>query len=172
MALHNMLLWNAVEIRRKTSAAFEDLRCLEYINIGFIEREELAPPSGFGFGIEQMMQTGTLKLETEVKDGVLMVQVSGPLDSATYDYFKEFMEPILAQPHVRIVMDCRKLTYVNSRAWTLLMHYHRVALQALSDFKIAAFDPHSLKGIQRMGLDKSLAWLPTVEQALHPAFAM
>ena len=118
------------------------------------------------------MQAGTLKLETEFKEGVLMVQVSGPLDSATYDQFKTFMEPIIAQPRVRIVLDCRKTTYVNSRAWTLLMHFHRVALQALSDFKIAAFDPHSLKGIQRMGLDKGLAWLPTVDDALHPALAM
>ena len=118
------------------------------------------------------MQAGALKLETEVKNGVLMVQVSGPLDSATYEHFREFMEPILAQPHVRVVLDCRRMTYVNSHAWTLLMHYHRVALQALSDFKIAAIDPRSLKGIQRMGLDKGLTWLPTVEEALHPALAI
>lgn len=118
------------------------------------------------------MQAGTLKLETEARDNMLMVHVSGPLDSATYDQFKEFMEPILAQPHVHVVLDCRKTTYVNSHAWMLLMHYHRVAMQALSDFKVAAFDPHSLKGIQRMGLDRHLAWAPTVEEALRPALAM
>ncbi|MGD9613232.1 MAG: STAS domain-containing protein [Kiritimatiellia bacterium] len=118
------------------------------------------------------MQASTLKLETEVKDGVLMVQVSGPLDSATYDHFKDFMAPIVAQPHARVVLDCRKLTYVNSHAWTLLMHYRRVALQERSDFKVAAIDPRSLKGLHRMGLDKCLAWLPTVEAALHPALAM
>lgn len=128
--------------------------------------------SELGIGFERTMQTGTLKLETEARDDVLMVHVSGPLDSATYDQFKTFMEPILAQPRVRVVLDCRKTTYVNSRAWTLLMHFHRVAMQALSDFKIAAFDPRSLKGIQRMGLDKHLAWSPTVEDALHPALAM
>ena len=128
--------------------------------------------SELGIGIERTMQAGTLKLETEVKDGVLMVQVSGPLDSATYDQFKTFMEPIIAQPHVRVVLDCRKTTYVNSRVWTLLMHFRRVAMQALSDFTVAAFDPRSLKGIQRMGLDKGLVWLPTVEDALRPALAM
>ena len=121
---------------------------------------------------ERALQTGALKLASEVVDGVLLIHVSGPLDSATYDQFKAFMDPVVAQPQLVIVLDCRNLTYVNSRAWTLLMHFHRVALQALSDFKIAAFDPHSLKGIPRMGLDKSLAWLPTIEQALHPAFAM
>ena len=118
------------------------------------------------------MQTGTLKLETEVKSGVLMVHLSGPLDSVTYDQFKEFMAPIIAHPHGHVVLDCRKLTYVNSRAWTLLMHFHRVSMQALSDFKIAAFDPRSLKGIQRMGLDTGLAWATSVEQALQPAVAM
>ena len=126
----------------------------------------------FGVGIERTMQAGTLKLETEARDDVLMVHVSGPLDSATYDQFKEFMEPILSQPHARVVLDCRRTTYVNSRAWTLLMHFHRMAMQALSDFKIAAFDPRSLKGIQRMGLDKCLAWASTLEEALHPALAM
>ena len=126
----------------------------------------------FGFGIGQTMHAGTLKLETEARDDVLMVHVSGPLDSVTYDQFKEYMEPILSQPRTRIVLDCRQTTYVNSRAWTLLMHFHRMAMQALADFKIAAFDPRSLKGIRRMGLDKHLAWSPTIEDALHPALAM
>ena len=121
---------------------------------------------------ERALQTGALKLASEVVDGVLLIHVSGPLDSATYDQFKAFMDPVVAQPQLVIVLDCRNLTYVNSHAWTLLMHYHRVALQALSDFKIAAIDPRSLKGIQRMGLDKGLTWLPTVEEALHPALAI
>ena len=118
------------------------------------------------------MQAGTLKLETEARDDVLMVHVSGPLDSMTYDQFREFMEPIVAQPHVHVVLDCKKLTYVNSHGWTLLVRYHRMALQVLSDFTVAAFDPRSLKGIQRMGLDKCLAWASTLEEALHPALAM
>ena len=118
------------------------------------------------------MQAGTLKLETEVKNGVLMVQVSGPLDSATYEHFREFMEPILAQPHVRVVLDCRRMTYVNSHAWTLLMHYHRWAMQGLSNFKIAAFNSRLMKGIQRLGLGKYLALAPIVEEALHPALAV
>ncbi len=117
------------------------------------------------------MQAGALKLETEATDGVLMVHVSGPLDSATYDQFKAFMDPIVAQSHVSIVLDCRKLTYVNSHAWTLLMHYHRAAMQELSDFIVAAFSSRLLKGIQRMGLGKYLTWSPTIEEALHPAFA-
>ena len=118
------------------------------------------------------MQDGALKLETESKDSVLLIHVSGPLDSATYEQFKAFMDPVIAQPHVLIVLDCQKLTYVNSHAWTLLMHYHRSAMQGLSNFKIAAFDPHSLKGIQRLGLGKYLVWSTTIEEALHPAFAV
>ena len=118
------------------------------------------------------MQDGELKLVVEARDGVMLIHVNGPLDSATYEQFKAFMDPIIAQPHVLIVLDCRNLTYVNSRVWTLLMHYHRLAMQGLSNFKIAAFSPHSLKGIQRQGLGKYLTWLPTIEEALRPAFAM
>lgn len=118
------------------------------------------------------MQAGALKLETEARAGVLMVHVSGPLDSATYGQFKAFMDPLVAQTHVSIVLDCQKVTYVNSHAWTLLMHYRRSAMQELSDFTVAAFSSRLLKGIQRIGLGNYLARSPTVEEALHPAFAM
>ena len=121
---------------------------------------------------ERALQTGALKLASEVVDGVLLIHVSGPLDSATYDQFKAFMDPVVAQPQLVIVLDCRNLTYVNSHAWTLLMHYHRWAMQGLSNFKIAAFNSRLMKGIQRLGLGNYLAMSPTVEDALHPALAV
>ncbi len=121
---------------------------------------------------ERALQSGALKLASEVVDGVLLIHISGPLDSATYDQFKAFMDPVVAQPKLVIVLDCRNLTYVNSHAWTLLMHYHRWAMQGLSNFKIAAFNSRLMKGIQRLGLGKYLELAPTVEEALHPALAV
>ena len=118
------------------------------------------------------MSEATLKFEVDDCNGIRLIHVFGPLDSATYDQFKAFMDPVVAQPQLVIVLDCRNLTYVNSHAWTLLMHYHRWAMQGLSNFKIAAFNSRLMKGIQRLGLGNYLAMSPTVEDALHPALAM
>jgi anti-anti-sigma factor len=118
------------------------------------------------------MFPGTLKLETEVKDGVELIHISGPLDSATFDQFKRFMDSIIDQPHVLIVLDGQKLTYVNSRAWILLLHYHRTAMLVLSNFKLAAFNRRSLKSIQLLGLGKYLTWSSTIEEALQATVAI
>lgn len=118
------------------------------------------------------MVSDTLKLETEARNGAELIHISGPLDSATFDQFKRYMDPIVVQPHVLIVLDCQHLTYVNSRAWLLLVHYHRTALLGLSNFKLAAFNSRSLKGIRLLGLGKYLMWSSTIEEALQPAVAM
>lgn len=118
------------------------------------------------------MAADTFKLETEARNGAELIHISGPLDSATFDRFKKYMDPIVVQPHVLIVLDCQRLTYVNSRAWLLLMHYHRTAMLGFSNFKLAAFNPRSLKGIQLLGLGKYLMWSSTIEEALQPAAAM
>jgi len=118
------------------------------------------------------MAAGALKLETEARDGVLLIHVSGPLDSANYEQFKQYMDPLVKQPHVRIVLDCEFLTYVNSRAWTLLMHYHRSAVLGLSNFQLAAFGTRPLKGIRLLGLGRYLKWSPTVDKAVQTAVAI
>lgn len=118
------------------------------------------------------MAAGMLKMETEARNGVLLIHLAGPLDSVTYGQFKEYMDPIVVQPHVRIVLDCRDLTYVNSRAWTLLLHYHRCAMLGLSNVQLAAFGSRPLKGIRLLGLGKFLKWSPTVDAAVQAAVAI
>lgn len=117
------------------------------------------------------MSDATLKFDIEECNGVRLIHVSGPLDSVTHDQFKRFMDPLVGKSHVRIVLDCQNLTYVNSRGLTLLMHYQRTAKLGLSFLGIAALRPRILKGIELLGLDKLVTWYPTLEQALEMAAA-
>ena len=110
-------------------------------------------------------------LTTEIEDrgGIHLIHVSGPLDSITHDAFKNRVDPMLNQPHVRIVLDCENLTYVNSRGLTLFAHYQRSAASSLSFFGVAALNPRILKAIALLGMGKLVRLYPTVEEALRAA---
>ncbi len=118
------------------------------------------------------MSQANLDFEIEDRDGVRLIHVSGPLDSMTYDQFKRFMDPLVVQSRVRIVLDCQNLTYVNSRGLTLLVHYERTTKLGFSFFGVAALRPRILKGIELLGLDKVVKWYPTLEEALQVAAAV
>jgi anti-anti-sigma factor len=118
------------------------------------------------------MSETKLTLEVEECQGVRVIHVSGPLDSMTYDQFKNYMDPLLGKTHARIVLNCRNLTYVNSRGLTLLMHYQRTAVVAFSFLGIAALGPRALRGIELLGLGKLLKWYPTIEEAVQTAAAV
>ncbi len=118
------------------------------------------------------MSQANLDFEIEDRDGIRLIHVSGPLDSMTYDQFKRFMDPLVVQSRVRIVLDCQNLTYVNSRGLTLLVHYERTTKLGFSFFGVAALRPRILKGIELLGLDKVVKWYPTLEEALQVAAAV
>ena len=117
------------------------------------------------------MSQANLDFEIEDRDGVRLIHVSGPLDSMTYDQFKRFMDPLVVQSRVRIVLDCQNLTYVNSRGLALLMHYQRVSKLDFSFLGIAALRPRILKGMEMLGLGKFVTSFTTVEEALEMATA-
>ena len=117
------------------------------------------------------MADSTLKLETEERNGVRIIHVSGPLDSMNYDQFKAEMDPLIGKARVRVVLDCQNLTYVNSRGLALLMHYQRVSKLDFSFLGIAALRPRILKGMEMLGLGKFVTSYPTLEEALEMATA-
>ena len=115
------------------------------------------------------MPEAVLTTRIETRDGIHLVHVSGPLDSTTHAQFKDLLDPMVNQPHVRIVLDCEKLTYVNNSGLLLLLRHQRVAIHRLAFLGIAAFNPRNLKTVELFGLDKLLKLYPTVEDALRAA---
>ena len=117
------------------------------------------------------MAESILKLDTEERNGVLVIHITGPLDSMNYDQFKAEMDPLIGKSRIRVVLDCQNLTYVNSRGLALLMHYQRVSKLDFSFMGIAALRPRILKGMEMLGLGKFVTSYSTLEEALEMATA-
>ena len=118
-----------------------------------------------------LMTNAALDLQVEERDGIQVIHVAGPLDSATHDAFKNFLDPLVVHPRSRIVLDCGNLAYVNSRGLTLLARYQRVAAANLSFFGIAAVNVRICKAIDLLGLGKMMKLYPSVDEALRAAAA-
>ena len=118
------------------------------------------------------MAKAELHFEAEDRNGIRLIRVSGPLDSMTYSQFRAYMDPVLNQYRVRIVLDCQNLTYVNSRGVALLLHYQRTCNLGLSFFALTAVPPRIVKEVEMLGLSKLLSWYPTLENAMEVAAAV
>ncbi len=118
------------------------------------------------------MAKARLNLEQEETNGIRVINVAGPLDSATHDQFKEFLDPLVAEERPRIVLDCTRLTYVNSRGITLLARYQRALSSSLAFFGVAALNSRVLKAIDLLGMGKLLRIYPTMKDALEAAEAL
>jgi anti-sigma B factor antagonist len=111
----------------------------------------------------------TTKIET--LENIQLIHVSGPLDATTLAQFREAMVPCLGHPPFRVVLDCERLTYVNSPALVLLARYQREANRDCSFFGLAALNAPILKVVKAIGMDRVLKLYPTVEEALQAAKA-
>ena len=110
-----------------------------------------------------------LTTQIENRDGIRLVHVLGALDSLVFEQFKEMMDPLINHAHVRIVLDCEKLTYVNSTGLALLGRYQRISSQNLAFLGIAGLNKRLVKTIDVLGLGKLVKLYPTVEEALKAA---
>ena len=110
-----------------------------------------------------------LTTQIENRDGIHLVHILGALDSLVFEQFKEMMDPLINHAHVRIVLDCEKLTYVNSTGLALLGRYQRISSQNLAFLGIAGLNKRLVKTIDVLGLGKLVKLYPTVEEALKAA---
>jgi len=118
------------------------------------------------------MAEAVLTTQIENRDGIQLVHVSGPLDSMTHDQFKDLLDPMVNQPHVRIVLDCEHLSYVNSKGLALLGRYQRVSIQNLSFMGIASLNRRITKTIELLGMGKLVKLYPTVDEAVQAAASL
>ena len=112
-----------------------------------------------------------LTTQIENRDGIHLVHVLGALDSLVFEQFKEMMDPLINHAHVRIVLDCENLSYVNSKGLALLGRYQRIALQNLSFLGIAALNRRITKTIELLGMSKLVKLYPSVGEAMQAAAA-
>lgn len=119
-----------------------------------------------------VMAESSLTTRLEMVDGIQVIRVSGPLDSATHDGFREFLEPIVNQKRAKIVLDCTELTYVNSKGLAMIGRCQRLILQNLSFMAVAGVNKRIRKTIDLLGLGKIVKLYDSVDEAMSAARAL
>ncbi|HMP72594.1 MAG TPA: STAS domain-containing protein [Kiritimatiellia bacterium] len=107
-------------------------------------------------------------LEVIVNDeqGVTTIFVDGPVDSATIETFKNRLDPVCLKPAARILLDCSKLSYLNSRAIGLLVKYHRSLVLTRGKFVLYGLNSRLVRTLDLLQLGKMLISYPTRDEAI------
>lgn len=97
---------------------------------------------------------------------VTVATVIGPVDSATLDLFKDKLDPVCAKPAAKVLIDCRELSYLNSRSIGLLMKYHRGLMIARGRLALCNLNSKLVRTLDLLQIGKALAIYPTRDEAL------
>ena len=108
----------------------------------------------------------TLDMIVGQEGDVVVVNVMGPVDSATLDLFKEKLDPVCARPGAKVLLECRELTYLNSRSIGLLMKYHRGLMVGRGRLVLCALNAKLVRTLDLLQIGKALSIYPTREEAL------
>lgn len=100
------------------------------------------------------------------EQGITVIYVDGPVDSATIETFKNRLDPVCLKPAARILIDCSKLSYLNSRAIGLLVKYHRSLILTRGKFVLCGLNSRLVRTLDLLQLGKMLTSYPAREEAL------
>ncbi len=112
------------------------------------------------------MSKAGLDISIEEAGAITVVVIQGPVDSATIDVLREALDPVCLPPGRRVVLDCRRLTYLNSRAIGLIMKYHRGLMLSRGRLALFGLNDRLVRTLDLLQLGKSLVVFPTREEAI------
>ena len=93
--------------------------------------------------------------------------IDGPVNSATIDVFKERMDTVCNHSGAKVLLDCKQLTYLNSRAIGLLVKYHRSLLLSHGRFALCNLNTRLVRTLELLQLGKTLFVYESREKALE-----
>ncbi|NCC51413.1 MAG: anti-sigma factor antagonist [Spartobacteria bacterium] len=111
------------------------------------------------------MSKETLEIHEEKHGDVLLLRVSGPVDSATVNQFKSTLTPVFKTKGARIVIDAGDLSYMNSNAIGLLMMFRRQLYINGGRLALAGVSARITKTLETMKAN-NLKMYDTVNEAL------
>jgi anti-sigma B factor antagonist len=112
------------------------------------------------------MSKPILDVMVQQESGITIAVIQGPVDSATIDLFKELLDPVCLPKGARVVLDCRHLSYLNSRAIGLIMKYHRGLMLTRGRLALCQLNEKLVRTLDLLQMGKSLVTFPTREEAL------
>ncbi len=113
------------------------------------------------------MARAELEISSEKVGDITFVKLAGPVDSATFDTYKEALDQLCrAESSPRLVIDCRDLSYINSKGIGLLASLHRMVMIQMGNIALFGVSPRILKTLELLGLGKRLRIFKTREEAI------
>ncbi len=97
---------------------------------------------------------------------VTVATLKGPVDSATLDLFQDRIGPLCTAASAKVLLDCRDLTYINSRAIGLLMKYNRGLQVGRGQFAMSNLNPKLMRTLELLQIGKTLSIYASREEAL------
>lgn len=108
-----------------------------------------------------------LSIVEEWVDDIAMVHVTGPVDSETFGEFKEALEPLYLSDCPKIIVDCRRLSYINSKGIGLLALAHRRTLMHGGQLALFGLNPVIRQTLDLLGLATRLHLFDDQKSAVH-----
>jgi stage II sporulation protein AA (anti-sigma F factor antagonist) len=115
---------------------------------------------------EPAEQPGQLSVVATASEGVRVVTLSGEIDHQTAGPLRQALEAT-GTAGLRIVLDMRGVTFMDSTGINLLVAAHQALTEAGGWLRLAAPTPAVLRTIQIVGLDTVIACHPSLRQALN-----
>ncbi len=113
------------------------------------------------------MAQAELNVYTEDVDGVTVVTLAGPVDSATFDQYKSELDRLCrTETAPRLAIDCRQLSYINSKGIGLLANLHRQVMIQMGNIALFGLSSRIMKTLELLGLGKRLRIYDSREEAL------
>ena len=118
-------------------------------------------PTGFS-----IMPSPNLEISEEQEGEITIVSISGPIDSVTFDEFKEAIHRYCNSPGARVLLDCEHLSYMNSKSLGVLAQYHRKTMSTMGFLGLCNLSNKITKTMDLLGLGRALKIFETRDEAL------
>ncbi len=106
------------------------------------------------------------QIQQSGQGGALVLILDGFLDAHTAPQFEKAIEEAVRAGHVRLVVDCAKLTYISSAGLGVFMSFLEEIREQGGDLKVAALEPAVYQVFEVLGFPALLDIQPAVDDAV------
>jgi anti-sigma B factor antagonist len=112
------------------------------------------------------MSAPTLTIDWRHVRGVHVVVLSGAIDAASVEQVRRVVEPLLAIPDSRVLLDCHSLAYVNSTGFGLFFGWSRACEGGRNRFALAGLARKLANLMKVLGMENFVTVYSSREAAL------
>lgn len=108
----------------------------------------------------------TFEINEQIKDNIVVLNVSGELDALVAPQLKEIFSKFMDKDKVNFVVNFENLVHINSLAMGILRGKLQILKEVNGDIKIACLNEHIKTIFETIGLDEIFEIYDTEEEAI------